>query len=154
MQPTLTAPCHVPQRLLACNFGQRARPRVLDHGLHCFTRIRDREQNAFPTYWHIQNYFRPSTGGIQKRGALLPHIFVLAGFRRPGAAAGQRFGSPEVCSCCGSCIRKHCPRRGGGQDLQNDQDCSPLPPRPSPGKVVQSGVTKLACHLAIQKNPR
>ena len=33
-----------------------------------------------PTYWHVQAYFRPSTGGIQKHGALL---LPIAGFRRP-----------------------------------------------------------------------
>ena len=29
-----------------------------------------------PTYWHVQTYFRPSTGGIQKHGALLPHSWI------------------------------------------------------------------------------
>ena len=29
-----------------------------------------------PTYWHVQAYFRPSTGGIQKHGALLPHSWI------------------------------------------------------------------------------
>ena len=48
------------------------------HGFGTATRM------LSPTYWHVQTYFRPSTGGIQKHGALLPHIsIILAGFRRP-----------------------------------------------------------------------
>ena len=44
------------------------------HGFGTATRM------LSPTYWHVQTYFRPSTGGIQKHGALLS---LAAGFRRP-----------------------------------------------------------------------
>ena len=94
MQPTLS---HVPQRLLECSFGQTARPKASPKCLQdsrprptwLSTDSGDRDQNAFPTYRHVQTYFRPSIGGIQKHGAVLPHIsFILAGFRGPA----QRFG--------------------------------------------------------------
>ena len=40
------------------------------HGFGTATRM------LSPTYWHVQTYFRPSTGGIQKHGALLPHSWI------------------------------------------------------------------------------
>ena len=47
-----------------------------------------------PRTAHPKYCFRPSTGEIQKHGALLPHMFIIAGFRKPRPAAAQRFGSP------------------------------------------------------------
>ena len=43
------------------------------HGFGTATRM------LSPTYWHVQTYFRPSTGGIQKHGALLPQEASLKG---------------------------------------------------------------------------
>ena len=102
MQPTLS---HVPQRLLARSFGQTARPKaspkclqdsrphsslkcwkVLDHGPHmAFHGFGGPRPECFPprtgTSKHI---FAQVRGGMQKHGAVLPHIsFILAGFRRP-----------------------------------------------------------------------
>ena len=37
------------------------------HGFGTATRM------LSPTCWHVHTYFRPSAGGIQKHGALLPH---------------------------------------------------------------------------------
>ena len=90
MQPTLSHVPQRPQRLLACSFGQTARPKaspkclqdsrlrpafvtqmlVLDHGPHGFPWVRDRDQNAFK---HKKSL---SPGGIQKHGALLPHNWI------------------------------------------------------------------------------
>ena len=95
MQPTLS---HVPQRLLARNFGQTARPKASPKCLQdsklrpafvtqmlegfgprphmAFHRFGTATRMLSPTYWHVQTYFRPSTGGIQKHGALLPHSWI------------------------------------------------------------------------------
>ena len=61
------------------------------HGFGTATRM------LSPMYWHVQTYFRPNTGGIQKHSALLRHIsFILAGFRRPRSKVWKVHGNVGI----------------------------------------------------------
>ena len=86
--------------------------KVLNDGPHGFPRVRDRDQNAFPHVLARPTFFRPSTGGIQKHGALLLHSWIQEAPLK--GLAGGDFGIYIGKNTIASNGRQASKARGGG----------------------------------------